>query len=101
MTDNCTPRRYQAKKSVSAAPEMFTTIEWDWARRAQRWRTHGLYIPVVNQNDERGIVCTLNADAERMNNGWTDTMPVQTVGPIEFVDENDPRNGNPPLELES
>jgi len=102
MTDDRTPRRYQSKRDVYDVddPELFTTIEWDWGRRGQRWRTHGMYIPIVNEDDERGIVCTLKADAYGMNNGWPDTMPVQSVGPIAFVDEDDPRNANPPMEIE-
>lgn len=78
---------------------MFTTIEWDWGDGKQPWKTDGLAIPVVDNDDRRHLVCRLNLDSRRLNNGWIRSMPVAVSDTDIFVDADDPRNANPPVEL--
>lgn len=81
--------------------ECFTTIEYDSSQSSRRpWRSaSSLYIPVVDEEDRRHLVCQLNMDAVGLNNGWVDTMPIQVTMTSTFVDADDPRNSNPPQEV--
>lgn len=102
MADDRTPRRYKPTSSVHGGrPEMFTTIEWDWSDPEIAWRYESLAIPVVDEDDSRALVCTLKADARGLNNGWVTNMPVINTDIDVFVDGDDPRNGNPPIEVDT
>lgn len=79
---------------------MFTTIEWDWTRYNHPWRADGMAIPVVDDHDRRALVAELRMDATGINNGWRDTMPIHRFPLDVFVEADDPRNSNPPLEVD-
>lgn len=81
--------------------EMFTTVEYDSSQSSSRpWRHGSLYIPVVDEEGRRHLVCQLNMDAVGLNNGWVDTMPVQVTPTSCFVEADDPRSSNPPIEVD-
>jgi hypothetical protein len=80
---------------------MYTTIEYDWlCGYTKPWRVEHTAIPVVNDDDERRLLCQLNMDARGLNNGWIDTMPIERTMIDVFVDTDDPRNSNPPINVD-
>ncbi|WP_302083194.1 hypothetical protein [Salinibaculum rarum] len=83
-------------------PALFTMIEYDWTynKGSQLPHNDGLAIPVINDDDDRQLVCQLKANARGLNNGWIRLMPIHGVETDVFVDTEDPRNSNPPINVD-
>lgn len=78
--------------------ETYTSIEYSWGSKRPYKST--LAIPEVDERDNRYLVSNLNVVTEGMNVGWRNRCPVTSTLIDVVVESGDPRNSNPPLEIE-
>lgn len=79
----------------SMEPEVWTTIEPAEASTIP-YDNDGLYIPLVNEDDQRYLAAVLNIDPSGYNNGWVERQPAEsTVLSVTYDDYR--KSSNPPI----